>query len=105
MQRVEIDPRVGGGFCVVERRDGQDAAHHGRYLEIDRPHRLAFSFSVEPDAPGTRVAIDIQPAGDAACKVVLVHAMDPAWVEHAERTRQGWQGILDALASYMDTAT
>ncbi|MBC8087521.1 MAG: SRPBCC domain-containing protein, partial [Phycisphaerae bacterium] len=44
MVRAEIDPRVGGTFTFVDRRDGEDVLHTGSYLEIDRPTRLKFTF-------------------------------------------------------------
>src|SRR5262245_12202825 len=64
MVRTEIDPRVGGRFTFVDRRDGQDVEHVGEYLEIDRPRRLVFSFGVPQfSAEMTRVTIEIAPAG------------------------------------------
>ena len=105
MQQVDIDARVGGRFTIVERRPDGDAAHHGEYLEIERPYRLAFSFATQADAPGDRVAIDIVPAGERGCELTLVHELAPALADHADRIRKGWTGILDTLATYLQTAT
>lgn len=99
MERVELDPRVGGAFTVVERRGGEAAAHYGVYREIDRPRRLAFSFSVEgPEADGDLVVVEVAPVQEGGSVVTLTHALKPAWAQHAERTREGWSGILDGLA-------
>src|SRR5687768_8525053 len=62
MVRAEIDARVGGSYNFTDRRDGEDVEHVGRYLEIDRPRRLVFSFSVDGFATeADRVSIDIVP--------------------------------------------
>ena len=50
-----IEPRVGGGFTIVDWRDGEDVAHTGEYVEIDRPRRLVFTFAV-PSALERRLA-------------------------------------------------
>ena len=104
MQQVDIDPQVGGRFTIVERRPEGDAAHYGQYLQIDRPRRLAFTFATEPEAPGSRVSIDFAPAGEG-CELTLVHALEPEWADYAERTRDGWNSILETLASELTTAT
>jgi uncharacterized protein YndB with AHSA1/START domain len=96
--RAEIDPRVGGRFTIVDRRAGGDAAHYGEYLEIDRPHRLVFRFSVEPDTTsGDLITIQIAPTDDG-CLLTLTHAMKPEWAEYIDQTRAGWEGILVGLA-------
>jgi uncharacterized protein YndB with AHSA1/START domain len=96
MEKVEIDPRVGGRFLIVERRGGELAEHFGEYLEIDRPRRLAFSFAAIRDSGYTRVTVTIVPDGDHS-RLTLVHEMDPQWAEYQDRTREGWTKILEGL--------
>jgi uncharacterized protein YndB with AHSA1/START domain len=87
MVRAEIDPRVGGTFCFVDRRDGEDVAHTGTYLEIDRPRRLVFSFAVPKySAATTRVIVEIVPR-EAGCELTLTH--EGVLPEYRDRTRRG----------------
>jgi uncharacterized protein YndB with AHSA1/START domain len=99
MIKVEIDPRVGGSFNIT-RRDGDDVnddvEHVGEYLEIDRPRRLVFTFSVPKFAKQiTRVTVDIVPV-DGGCQLTLTHEdVLPEW---ASATESGWGNILNSLA-------
>lgn len=93
--RVDVDPRLGGRFRVDERRDGELAEHHGEYVELDRPRRLAFDFWTSFSAERTRVTIDIAPA-DGGALLTLSH--DGVWPDWADKTKQGWTMILDGLA-------
>ncbi len=103
MTRIEIDPRVGGKFIIVERRDGEDVEHVGEYLELDRPRRLVFSFAVPKySSQSTRVSIDIAPS-PTGCELTLTHEGVPA--EWVERTEQGWTMILEGLAGALHPAT
>ncbi len=103
----EIDPRIGGGFTVTDRRpvpDGDesffDAQHRGVYVEIDRPGRLAFDLSVEPyaEAP-TRVTVDVVSMGANLCEVVLSHDLGEGDNARAmaDRTHRGWTNTLAQL--------
>ncbi len=100
MVRVEIDPRVGGAFCFVDRRDGGDAEHFGEYIEIDRPRRLVFDFAVAemPEAK-TRVTIEIRPVG-TGCELTLIH--EGVWADYVARTSDGWAMILGGLAAALE---
>jgi uncharacterized protein YndB with AHSA1/START domain len=94
---VEIDARVGGRFLFVDRRpDAGDVRHEGEYLEIDRPHRLAFTFAVPQYDPAvTTVTLDFKAAGEG-CDLTLTHeGVLPDW---AAQTEQGWGMILGTLA-------
>jgi uncharacterized protein YndB with AHSA1/START domain len=96
MTRVEINARVGGSFAFVDRRDGEDIEHCGKYLEIDWPQLLVFTLSVGKYSPGNgRVIIEIVPLV-SGCELTLTHVgVQP---EYASRTEAGWIGILEALA-------
>jgi uncharacterized protein YndB with AHSA1/START domain len=104
MVRVEIDPRVGGGFTIVEMRDGVEASHYGVYREISRPRRIVFDFSVEAGVAGDPVEIDIAARG-GGCELVLTTAMKPAYAQYVERARHGWNHILAALARTLGEGT
>ena len=98
MVRAEIDPRIGGRFTFVDRRNGEDIEHVGEYIEIDRPRRLVFDFAVPKvfSAERTRVTIEIVPAGDG-CELTLTH--EGVLPDYASRTENGWSMILDGLAA------
>jgi uncharacterized protein YndB with AHSA1/START domain len=98
MVRVEVDPRVGGEFVVVEKRGDTLAEHYGKYIELDRPNRLVFEFSTDREQNPTRVTIKLrQVAG--GCELTLSHQLDPKWAAFRERALCGWTGILTGLAT------
>lgn len=98
MVRAEIDPRIGGRFTFVDRRNGEDIEHVGEYIEIDRPRRLVFDFAVPKvfSAERTRVTVEIVPLGDG-CELTLTH--EGVLPDYASRTENGWSMILDGLAA------
>jgi|SRR5215213_3699289 len=99
--RAEIDPRVGGRYLIVDRRDGQDVEHFGEYLEIDRPRRLVFTLAVPKySQDADRVTIDIVSL-ESGCELTLTHEMHPEFAEWADRTESGWSTILDKLAEIL----
>ena len=94
LERCEIDPRVGGGFRIDERRGGAIAEHHGEYVALQRPARLAFDFWTSFSEERSRVTVDIAQDG-AGSRLTLTH--DGVWDDWVDKTRQGWATILEAL--------
>ncbi len=48
------EPRVGGQFHYKVTRQGQDIDHTGTYRDIDRPHRLVFTWGVDAEQGGSQ---------------------------------------------------
>lgn len=95
MVRAEVDARVGGAFLFTDRREGLDVDHVGEYLEIDRPRRLVFHFSVPHySAEKTTVIVGIASA-KSGCELTLTH--EGVLPDYADRTREGWTKLLAAL--------
>ena len=93
--RAVIEPVVGGRFEIVERRNGEDVTHVGRYLEITRPWRLVFTFAVPKfSAQETRVTVDFT-GNIEGCTITLMQ--DGVLAEWVEKSRAGWAMILANL--------
>jgi uncharacterized protein YndB with AHSA1/START domain len=96
--RAETDPRVGGAFRIVMVGDESTVAHTGTYQEIDRPHRLVFTWS----SPATHfrdsiVAVTFQPTSDGTT-IVEIQQVGLPDEESRESHRGGWTDALDKLA-------
>jgi uncharacterized protein YndB with AHSA1/START domain len=97
--QCEIDARVGGAFSIVDRRNGEDVAHTGAYVELDRPRRIVFTFHVKKySSEQSTVTIDIRPLTHG-CELTLTQEMPAAFAAFEERTRSGWKSILDLAAA------
>jgi uncharacterized protein YndB with AHSA1/START domain len=95
--RLTLDARVGGKFSFVVNRQGQDIDHVGEYLEIDRPHLLAFTWGTRDSLPETsRVIVEIMPR-ESGCEVKLTHVMGAGWSAYVDRAADSWSKMLDAL--------
>lgn len=96
MTRVELEPRVGGEFTIVEQRGAIQAEHFGKYVTIKRPQNLVFEFWTDKTSPASLVSIDIvsQPDG---CLVTIHHDVDAKWADYADAIKSGWTRILNGL--------
>src|SRR6266550_7394183 len=57
---ISLDARFGGSFSFVVRRQDKEIDHIGKYLEIDRPRHLVFTWGVRQDSgDSSRVMVDV----------------------------------------------
>jgi uncharacterized protein YndB with AHSA1/START domain len=100
---LQNEPRVGGSFSYIVRRQGQTFDHHGEYLEIDRPHRLAFTWAVKEDPTNSqsRIVIEIAPVIDG-CELTLTHEMPHGQEDFVEQSKIAWGKMIDKLTQILD---
>ena len=99
--RAETDPRVGGKFRIVmvNHASVDSLEHTGTYREIDRPHRLVFTWSSH--ATGFRhsiVTVTFQPTASAT--VVEIHQVGLPDAEAQASHHAGWSDALRELAGF-----
>ena len=95
---AEVDLRVGGRYRLsMEGPDGERHTVQGEYSEVDRPHRLVYSWVWELDAGGlglaSTVAVEFRANGERTT-VVLEHTGLPDSGSR-DRHAQGWAACMD----------
>jgi uncharacterized protein YndB with AHSA1/START domain len=96
-KRAIVDPRVDGLFYHCVAFQDQEWAHYGRFIALDRPHRIEHTWVSE----GTRglesvVSLTLEPRGEQT-HVTLRHTGVPD-DEFGRQHAQGWSFVLDAIA-------
>jgi uncharacterized protein YndB with AHSA1/START domain len=92
--KASIDPRVGGRYSNSDN-------DRGRYLIVDRPLRLRFTWENAKHCPGTEVEVNFVRSGETT-RVELIHSRIPDLAGHDDM-RQGWTWALASLKSYLET--
>jgi uncharacterized protein YndB with AHSA1/START domain len=95
VSRLEWPAKVDGQFRVDMTAGAKTMPHRGRFLEIDRPKRLVFTWSSEHAGEDTRVTLDFKAQQDRTL-LTLTHERLPS-KEAIAMHHQGWSEILDKL--------
>jgi uncharacterized protein YndB with AHSA1/START domain len=94
---AQVDLRVGGAVRVVMRDPVKEVDHGGggHYTEIDRPTRLAFTWTWDEDPRETLIELDFEEA-EGATTVRFTHS--GLRDEESVRSHEGgWTAALDNL--------
>ena len=96
-ERVILDPVVDGLFYFAVKHEGRIWPHYGRFLEIDRPRRLEYTWMSEATKGAESIVhITLEPRGEQT-ELTLRHTGVPD-DEMGRRHKDGWTWILSALA-------
>lgn len=98
---AEIDPRVGGRYRIGnELPDGSIVWITGKFMVVDRPERLVYSWNREPGgSTPERVTVRFRPH-ESGTEVVVVHERVVSARQRDEHER-GWDGCLNRLAEFV----
>jgi len=95
----EMDARVGGGYRLVFGCDGAEpAAFFGKYLEVERPARLAWTNEESPDGAVTTVTFE-EKGGKT---VVVMHDLYPSKEALEAAVASGSQDCLEETFTQLD---
>jgi uncharacterized protein YndB with AHSA1/START domain len=96
---VEVDLRIGGALRVAMIGDGIRMEHTGQFLELDPPHRIAFTWQSDyTGGVATRVIVDLAETMDGSgTDLTLRHELLPASARASHAG--GWGAMLDRLAA------
>lgn len=101
---LKLDPKVGGRFSFMVKRQGEKIDHVGTYREIVRPNRLVFTWGIvgfSDNESESVVFIDIV-SNKSGCELTLTHELDAKWSDYKDRAKDGWTKMLNALHDLLD---
>jgi uncharacterized protein YndB with AHSA1/START domain len=94
----KLELRVGGEYQVDMHGDGKDHVHTGKYTEVSRPNKLAFTWISEGTGnQETLVTLEFAPDGSGTA-LTLTHERF-ADEKACENHEKGWTAILEKLAA------
>lgn len=97
---TEIDARVGGKYIITDTREGTEYTAVGEYLEVDRPHRLVFTFGMPQFSPEfDRITVEIVPEGSGC---VMTLTQEDMYTGYQKSTRRGWSKMIRVLAALVE---
>jgi uncharacterized protein YndB with AHSA1/START domain len=92
-----------GRFVFEVEDEGFELSVAGEYLELDRPHRLSFTWNCstwEPSDPDSVVTVLFEPHGDGHTLMTIQHTqLPPKLVDGHQR---GWTAIGQQLEAWLD---
>jgi uncharacterized protein YndB with AHSA1/START domain len=100
---AEVDLRVGGTIRVVMHGpDGEPVGAGGEYTLIERPRRLAFTWTFD-DYPDNQQLIELEfTERDGATTVVFVNS-EISDEERREAQYDGWQACFDEIKAVLES--
>jgi uncharacterized protein YndB with AHSA1/START domain len=97
---VENDVREGGSFSIIMHAGDDNLPHTGKYLEINRPDKLVFTWVSHCSADNSVVTLDFKKIDNNKTNISLSHVK---FIDEKTRSDHegGWANILEKLYDVM----
>jgi len=94
--KTECDPQVGGSFAIHMQVGDDIIPHTGKYLEIEHPNKLVFSWISPCSVDGSTVTLLFEAVNENTTSVDLTHVK---FIDEETRNDHegGWGHILQML--------
>jgi uncharacterized protein YndB with AHSA1/START domain len=97
-ERLILNPVVDGLFYLAVKHEGRTWPHYGRFVHIDRPNRVEYTWMSEgTKGAESTVTVTMEARGDQT-EVTLVHSGVPD-DEMGRQHKDGWTWVLSMLAN------
>jgi uncharacterized protein YndB with AHSA1/START domain len=95
-ERVILNPAVDGLFYLAVKQEGRTWPHYGRFLQIERPHLIEYTWMSEGTQGAESVVTVTLEARGEQTEVTLRHTGVPD-DETGFKHQAGWAWVLSAL--------
>jgi uncharacterized protein YndB with AHSA1/START domain len=99
---LTVEPHIGGSVLFDIDDVGTRVLITGRFLAIDRPHLLRFTWSASdwPDPTAVSVVnVAFEPHSDDQTLMTIEHSLLPP--DTFDEYQSGWAGVCDQLAAFL----
>ena len=102
--RVEAEGREGGRFTVYMMVGDKELPHSGQYLEVDKPHKLVFTWESHCSSDDSTVTILFSALNETQTEVDFTHIK---FIDDETRSNHenGWTTILNKLNQLCSPST
>lgn len=94
--QVENEAYEGGEFTIIMQVGDNKIPHTGKYIEIDRPRKLAFTWESPESVDDSIVTLNLTELDDGKTNIELTHVK---FIDEKRRSNHegGWGNILSKL--------
>lgn len=98
---ADFSARVDAKWTITDRRGGVDYTAEGWFLEVDRPHRLVFTFGMPQfSADYDRIVLEFAPDGDGC---LMTFVQEGVLEEYKAPQEHGWSLMFLGLGQIVET--